>query len=231
MIAILNTLRGTGVLATILKIFFAVFCGACIGIEREYKQRAAGFRTHILISLGAAMTMVTSQFLVTDLGLPADPGRLGAQVVAGIGFIGAGSIIVSRRNRVTGLTTAAGLWATAIIGLCAGIGYYEGSLIVTFLILFAEVGLSKIEHWLHQKDGDVGIYVEYSGMGYIVSAIDLFKQRSVRMLDIEIIKDSNKKENKKIVLFTVRMNKNSKSINEVVKGLKEIPHTIAVKVI
>ena len=89
----------------------AVVCGGLIGLEREYKRRPAGFRTHILICLGAAMTTLTSQFLYLNLHYYTDMARLGAQVVAGIGFIGAGAIIVTRRRRVKGLTTAAGLWA------------------------------------------------------------------------------------------------------------------------
>ena len=112
---IFDIIRGTDILSTFCKLLTAVICGGLIGIEREFKRRPAGFRTHILIGLGAAMTTLTSQFIVTDLNMSADPGRLGAQVVAGIGFIGAGTIIVSKRNRVKGLTTAAGLWTTAII--------------------------------------------------------------------------------------------------------------------
>ena len=91
----------------------AVVCGGIIGIEREFKRRPAGFRTHILICLGAAMTTLTSQYLYLCMGQYTDMARLGAQVVAGIGFIGAGTIIVTRRQRVKGLTTAAGLWAAA----------------------------------------------------------------------------------------------------------------------
>ena len=103
--------------AILVRLSLAVVCGGVIGAERETKRRPAGFRTHILICLGAAITTLTSQYLLLSLHLFTDVARLGAQVISGIGFIGAGTIIVTRDKRVKGLTTAAGLWAAAIIGL------------------------------------------------------------------------------------------------------------------
>ena len=115
MLPIFDGVRDVTMLSTTLRMLLAVVCGGLIGLEREYKRRPAGFRTHILICLGAAMTTITSQFLYLNLHYYTDMARLGAQVVAGIGFIGAGAIIVTRRRRVKGLTTAAGLWAAAIV--------------------------------------------------------------------------------------------------------------------
>ena len=117
MLPIFDGVRDVTVLSTTLRMLLAVVCGGLIGLEREYKRRPAGFRTHILICLGAAMTTLTSQFLYLNLHYYTDMARLGAQVVAGIGFIGAGAIIVTRRRRVKGLTTADSgrrpLWACA----------------------------------------------------------------------------------------------------------------------
>ena len=115
----LAPLREFNTASVILRMVLAVMCGGFIGVEREHKRRPAGFRTHTLVCLGAAMTTLTSQYLLTS-GWNTDPARLGAQVVAGIGFIGAGTIIVTRRRQVKGLTTAAGLWVSAIIGLAVG---------------------------------------------------------------------------------------------------------------
>ena len=106
--------------AILVRLTLAVVCGGVIGAERETKRRPAGFRTHILICLGAAITTLTSQYLLLSLHLFTDVARLGAQVISGIGFVGAGTIIVTRDKRVKGLTTAAGLWAAAIIGLVCG---------------------------------------------------------------------------------------------------------------
>ena len=107
-------------LVVLVRLVTAMICGGVIGIERERKHRPAGFRTHILICIGAAMTTLTSQYIAFELQAVTDLARLGAQVIAGIGFIGAGTIIVTKRKNVKGLTTAAGLWASAIVGLCAG---------------------------------------------------------------------------------------------------------------
>ena len=137
MLPVFDGLRTVTLASVTVRMLLAVLCGGIIGIERAYKRRPAGFRTHILICLGAAITTLTSQYLYLNLHYYTDMARLGAQVVAGIGFIGAGTIVVTRQQRVKGLTTAAGLWASAIIGLTIGGGFYEGALLATGLVFFA----------------------------------------------------------------------------------------------
>ena len=107
MLPIFDGLRDVTIASVAVRMVLAVICGGIIGMEREFKRRPAGFRTHILICLGAAMTTLTSQFLYLNMHYYTDMARLGAQVVAGMGFIGAGTIIVTLRQRVKGLTTAA----------------------------------------------------------------------------------------------------------------------------
>ena len=132
--------------ATILfRMVFAILCGGLIGIERSMKNRPAGFRTHVLIIIGATTASMTGHYIYLNLGLPTDMSRLGAQVITGLGFIGAGTIIVTGQRTVKGLTTAAGLWATGIMGLAIGAGFYEGALLGTIAILFAEVVLGKVK--------------------------------------------------------------------------------------
>ena len=137
MLHIFDFAREMNTLAVAFRLVLAVLCGGLIGIEREYKRRPAGFRTHILICLGAAMTTLTSQYMFLTMHLYTDVARLGAQVIAGIGFIGAGTIIVTKRQRVKGLTTAAGLWTAAIIGLVCGAGYVECAIFATAMVLVA----------------------------------------------------------------------------------------------
>ena len=120
MLSVFDGLRDVTTLSVFVRLACALICGGIIGIERSYKRRPAGFRTHILICIGAAITTLTSQYLYLNMHYFTDMARLGAQVVAGIGFIGAGTIIVTKRQRVKGLTTAAGLWTSAIIGLTFG---------------------------------------------------------------------------------------------------------------
>ena len=145
MLSIFDGLRTVTTAAVTVRLLLSVLCGGLIGLERAYKRRPAGFRTHILICMGASLTTMTSQFLYLNMHYFTDMARLGAQVVAGIGFIGAGTIIVTRGQRVKGLTTAAGLWAAAIIGLAIGGGFYEGGLVATVLVLLAELVLAKVE--------------------------------------------------------------------------------------
>ena len=130
--------------AILVRLTLAVVCGGVIGAERETKRRPAGFRTHILICLGAAITTLTSQYLLFQ-HLFNDIARLGAQVISGIGFVGAGTIIVTRDKRVKGLTTAAGLWAAAVIGLACGAGYVECAAFATLVVLVVELVLIRLE--------------------------------------------------------------------------------------
>lgn len=121
----------------IIRTLLAIVCAGIIGFDRDYHGAPAGFRTHILVCLGAMLAMTTGQFAHMYIG-GADPSRIGAQVISGIGFLGAGTIIVTGRRRISGLTTAAGLWASACVGLAIGVGFYEGAIVGTLAILFTE---------------------------------------------------------------------------------------------
>lgn len=188
MLSCLDFLREISSLSVFVRLFLALLCGGLIGIEREHKRRPAGFRTHILICLGAAMTTMTSEFLLTEMHLYTDIARLGAQVIAGIGFIGAGTIIVTKRRQVKGLTTAAGLWTCSIIGLAIGAGYYEAGLIVTVVILLAEIFFSKFEYWITVNSRNINIYVEYNDSENLDDIIRLIKENRVIIIDLEITK-------------------------------------------
>ena len=188
MLEFLNPLRDVTTVSVLVRLFFAVLCGGAIGIEREHKRRTAGFRTHILICLGAAMTTMISQFLLYNMHLYTDIGRLGAQVIAGIGFIGEGTIIVTKRRQVKGLTTAAGLWTCAIIGLAIGAGYFEAALLSTIIILLAEIFFSRFEYWVLENAKNINIYVEYTGNENLDSVIRLLKSYRIVIIDLEITK-------------------------------------------
>ncbi len=129
----------------LLRLTLAGVFGGIIGFEREHSHRPAGFRTHILVAVGATLVMLTSSYIFTEYqGLTnMDPARLGAQVISGIGFLGAGTILREGFS-VKGLTTAASLWAVSCIGLAVGIGYYEGALIATIFIYITLNFLKRI---------------------------------------------------------------------------------------
>lgn len=134
------------------RLILAEILGAVIGIEREIKNRAAGFRTHIIISVGACLIMLIG---IDGIGkfssdTARDTARIAGQVISGIGFLGAGTIL-QKKNAVTGLTTAATLWLSAAIGLAVGIGYYEGAIIATVICLVTLISLNKISDLINKK--------------------------------------------------------------------------------
>ncbi len=143
-------------LQTVMRALAAVVIGGLIGSERARHGRAAGMRTHILVCLGSCMTAMTSMFVHSFLG-SGDVFRIPAQVVSGIGFLGAGMIILKSNNIITGLTTAAGVWTTATIGVALGYGYYVGAVVVTMLFLTTIVLFARFER--KRKSAEV-IYVE-----------------------------------------------------------------------
>lgn len=207
MLPVLDGLRDINMLSVAVRMLLAVLCGGIIGVEREYKRRPAGFRTHILICLGAAMTTLTSQYLCLIMHYFTDMARLGAQVVAGIGFIGAGTIIVTRRQRVKGLTTAAGLWAAAIIGLSLGAGFYEGGITATVLILVAEMVFSKMEYRILDHAPEINLYMEYRDKGCLEEVLSLYRQRNIKILNMEITRSKGNEKHNACAIFTLRLNK------------------------
>lgn len=193
-------LRGFNEAAIVVRFVLAVICGGLIGLEREHKHRPAGFRTHILVCLGAASVMMTSQYLIRTFIMSSgmgsgfvsavcDPARLGAQVISGIGFVGAGTIMVTKRRQVKGLTTAAGLWDAAIVGLALGAGCYEAGVYATFLVLLVEIVLSKLDWYLIANVRTINVYVEYGTTENLTDIIAKLKDRGARILDIEITKN------------------------------------------
>ena len=146
----------------VFRIILAIVLGGILGMERGRKNRPAGFRTYILVCLGATLVMMTNQYVnvVYNTG---DPVRLGAQVINGIGFLGAGTIILTGRNQIKGLTTAACLWAAACIGLAVGIGFYEGAIFGGVAIVFTMSGLQKVDVWMRKRSKYLDLYIEYNG--------------------------------------------------------------------
>ena len=210
MLSIFDSLRDVNMVSVTVRMVLAVLCGGIIGIEREYKRRPAGFRTHILICLGAAMTTLTSQFLYLQMHYYTDMARLGAQVVAGVGFIGAGTIIVTQRQRVKGLTTAAGLWASAIIGLAIGGGFYEGALFATFLIILAELLFSKLEYRMLENAPEINLYMEYTDRSCLEQVLKLYREKNVKVLNMEITRATGSEHHNACAIFSLRLNKRGK---------------------
>ena len=166
-------LREVTCLAVALRILLAVFLGGLLGLERELKNRPAGMRTYMLVCSGACLIMLTNQY-VFQVGGIGDPVRMGAQVVSGIGFLGAGTIIVTRHSQIKGLTTAAGLWTSAGVGLALGIGFYEAAVIGCVASVTVMTFLQRMDNKIHRKTKRMDIYFELEArvpLGDVLRAI------------------------------------------------------------
>ncbi|MGN0998345.1 MAG: MgtC/SapB family protein [Faecousia sp.] len=174
-------IREVTVLSVVLRIAAAVLLGGFMGMERGIKRRAAGLRTYMLVCVGSCMIMLTNQYIFQNFQ-SGDPVRMGAQVVSGIGFLGAGTIIVTRHNQIKGLTTAAGLWASAGVGLALGIGFYEAALVGSLAVFLILTVLNVLDHRVQGSTKGLEVYVE---LGAELGLGDLMKM--VRPLELEIV--------------------------------------------
>ena len=172
-------IREVTYLAVALRIFVAVIIGGILGLERGMKNRPAGLRTYMLVCVGACVVMLTNQYIYQVFG-SGDPVRMGAQVVSGIGFLGAGTIIVTRRNQIKGLTTAAGLWSAAGVGLALGIGFYEAAIAGTVAVFAVMTLLQRMDNRLHRRSRRLEAYIELS----TISLGDFL--RTMREADIDV---------------------------------------------
>ena len=155
-----------------LRVLLAVIFGGIIGLERGRHGSQAGLRTHILVCLGGMLTALTGVFAAQVLGYDSDPLRISAQVVSGIGFLGAGMIIVKSDKMITGLTTAAIMWTTAIIGIAVGIGFYSGALFAVLACVFTAAFLTRIER---KRKKAACIYIEIDNLPALGSITESVK--------------------------------------------------------
>jgi len=190
LVEILNDLN---MVSITVRILLSLTIGGVLGLERGRKRHPAGFRTYMLVCLGSAMVMMTNQYIIEIFG-GSDPARLGAQVVSGIGFLGAGTIIVTRRNQVKGLTTAAGLWTAACVGLAVGIGFYEGAIIVGVVVLLIMTAFQKFDSWVVGNSKYMHIYVSFETIQNFDEFMDYCQSMDIQVRDIELTKSKVPKE-------------------------------------
>ena len=164
----------------------AIIFGGIIGYGREREKRPAGLRTHILVSIGSALAMITNIYIYEVYNSSSDPTRLGAQVISGIGFLGAGTIIVTGKNKVRGLTTAAGLWACACMGLAIGAGFYSGAIIGCLFIASVTAVLSKLDKRINRNSRNITIYILVNSTKAASKLLKDIQSTNVKISDIEI---------------------------------------------
>ena len=217
----------------IIRLGVASLCGGLIGIERGRKHRAAGFRTHMLVCMGAALTMVLGTYIsvMLESGLWAldpnvdyvktDVSRFGAQVINGIGFVGAGTIIITGRQQVRGMTTAAGLWASACMGLAIGAGVYAAALVGCGFILLTIVVFSKLETFILSHSRNVNLYVEFDHPDDISAVVEKIKGQEVRIFDVEFSKEKSNDSKGPNAIFSLQLPKR-KSHTAVMTAIAEV---------
>ena len=177
-------LANINIWSILVRLILAVILGGVIGVERATKRHAAGFRTYTLVCVGSAIAMLTNQFMFSQFG-GGDAGRLGAQVISGIGFLGAGTILVTSRNQIRGLTTAAGLWACACLGLAIGIGFYTLAIASVVLILAALTVFTYLENYFTDKTKSMDIHVELDTRTNLKDLIKYIRSNMMKVKSIE----------------------------------------------
>ncbi len=193
MLSFFEPLRYLTLEALFVRFMLALLCGGLIGFQRGIRKHPAGLRTYTLVSIGAASVMVVSQYLSVELGNSGDLSRMGAQVISGIGFLGAGTVIVTGKSQVKGLSTAAGLWASACMGLAIGAGYYEAGILMFVLIFAILVGLNKIDENFIKTDISTNIFVEFDERLEFGSIIKVLKANELGINEItDIIKEDGR---------------------------------------
>ena len=199
----------------LIRLGIAVLAGGAIGYEREYKNRPAGFRTHILVCIGAcviALIQVTmNEEIISRVlrdprlssVLSADYGRLSAQVISGVGFLGAGTII-HNKGAIKGLTTAATLWLVACLGLAIGYGYYEISLVALLICVLVLISLKRIQDRLFHNGANIKLEIEFLKKSKAIDFIDAyFSSRNVHVLGLDFVRGSQ--EGVKSCIYTINL--------------------------
>lgn len=235
----LEYMRELNIWSMMFRICLAMLVGGILGFEREKKGRAAGFRTYMLVCMASGITVILSQYLVylqdhhfnelsLSLGVRSDISRLAAQIINGVGFLGAGTILVTGHRQVKGLTTAAGLWAAACIGIAIGAGFYEGVTVAFVLVLVYMKLLPSIERRIVSNSRNMCIYLELDGFEKISGIVNTMKNEGIGFYDIEFEKDRHTHVSDYSVLFSVKLPKR-RSHAEVLARLSMLDGVAAVE--
>ena len=195
--SIMLYLRDLNLVSMAFRLFMAVFLGTVIGIDRGMKRRVAGVKTHAVVCVGAALVMMTGQFihLYMNGAGGGDTARLGAQVISGVGFLGAGTIIFTGQRRVSGLTTAASLWTSACIGLAVGIGFYSGAISATICLMVIFRYFKFIDVYVESHSNVYEVYMEFETNEIMSSALKKLREAGIKVNNVIVIKKKAKSQN------------------------------------
>ncbi len=171
--------------AAVVRLLLASVCGGLIGIERGMKGQAAGSRTFSLVCMGAALAMLTNEYILAHLAVgTGDVTRMASQVISGIGFLGAGTIMMTSHNQVKGLTTAAALWVTAAIGIAIGCGFYLGGLAGVAAVMLSSNLYWRLDRKISASSRYMSIYVEGVTEEFMLQLVDRFQEDKIKVLNL-----------------------------------------------
>lgn len=207
-----------------LRLLVALLIGGMTGIERERSHQFAGFRTHILVAVGSCISSITSIMLFTEFSYKynIDPARLSAQVLSGIGFLGAGAILKTS-NGIRGLTTAAGIWTTACIGIAVGFGYYELSILAWLFVMTTLYILKYLDRKLFKRKLTVFTVKTYS-TAIVPLIFEILEENSIIVKNMNI---TETEDNKRNINFTILHDRRI-VLNELIKELDDVKNIISI---
>ena len=228
MLAAFDYLRELNMASVLVRLLLAMLVGGLVGMERGRKRRAAGFRTYMLVCVGAALTMLLGQYQSVMLELSgtaarADMSRFGAQVINGIGFLGAGTIMLTGRREVKGLTTAAGLWACACMGLAIGSGFYECVILGLILVYLCIRILPMLENALRKKARNINLYIEFDAVQDVRQIAACIRSLGVMIVDIEVEPGEKENQRSPSAVFVLRL-KRRQPHEEVLSAVFKLDH-------
>lgn len=227
---IMAQLKDVTLLSTFVRLLLAAVFGGLIGVDRGRRRRAAGLRTHMLVCIGSALVMITNQYIYSEFGA-SDPTRLGAQVISGIGFLGVGTIIVDRQQHIKGLTTAAGLWACACMGLAIGVGFYSGAIISCLFIIATITILNKLELRIIDKTRVLEVYAEFENHGEVGRFLRISSENGIKVMHVEMVPprgSTGKDDLRAATVATLRMPRKQLRA-EVLEGLSNMAGLITIE--
>ena len=210
----------------VLRLLLTAICSGIMGYEREKRNQAAGFRTYMIVSLASALVMMCNEYVSEIHG--GDPVRLGAQVISGIGFLGAGTIVVTKHNQIKGLTTAAGLWAAAGVGLALGVGFYEAALVAGLVIFFVLTGLQKLDNRVRSKTRSMGVYIEIEDTMHIGNLVRHVRELGIDIEDVQLEHDFVPEDGARSLIATLKCKKRTDHL-ELMDAIRSIGGVIYVE--
>ena len=238
MLSSLDSLRGLTAASVLLRLACAMLFGGMIGLERGRKHRAAGFRTYMFVCMGSALTGILSQYLYIMLttvwsadaalvGRTTDVSRIGAKVISGVGFLGAGTIIVTEHQEVEGVTTAAGLWASACMGLAIGAGFYECAVLGVVLLAVCIQLLPHVEYAIIERSRNMNLFVEFTSLEELGGVLACIKTQDVQVYEVDLSRGAPDSSRRPSAVFSIRLNRSTPH-EQILSALSEVRGVTAI---